>query len=749
MSRPGQVTNASAWHWTPIGEELSETPNEAEWEQVDWGFESGLYRFRLSTKCRTIQYAETSKPLPLESIFTHVNILKKPTYMLHYDVNALRKEVHRDPERFQELRHRYTRAKGKSIDVLDLLSQSNGLNIPILLVGRPGIGKTTFLKYLAIQGTRGYLNRVPVLADLTDWHTNEDLLDLLARSFEDERSQLPRTKPFLKRLLSKDKTTLVLLENLQATPPRGEGASPPIQTLRQFAVDYPQTQLLVTCRNGTIAHKPWFFRTVEMTDFHIGQMYSFVRKWFRAKNEAELGNAFWAELNRDENRAIRDMGCNPLFLTRLCALYRDPHQNLLSHRAKVYESVLGSLSSYTVRTEQIVDDTAYHHLSSERKTQMLAHLAAKSFRHSNYFLEQSKLVSDIEAFLKRLPPVDRKTLERESDIKNDGLSILKAIEAESGIITQCAQNLYSFAYLPFQEYYTACDVIGSVGADDKKPVGAILANAYDDRWREVILLAACKLKNADVFFKTLLENLCKLIKNEEELIGFLKWVKKKARSIDNSYDSIAVRAFYADLALDLGPDLDPTPERARTLIRALDSNLARDCALDRSTYLSLDRDMALDYALYLALDWAHTLYHASAWILYNGRSTRRTSILDRSSDRHRSFKQRLRRNLDHELDLAVGYAEDLDLNSLHKDLAHLEVPTQHATARDWQTFTGKLQYLMLKYRDIGKNWDFSGEQTENLKRYFNVASLSVQCLNISQVTSPETYKEHLFCPSKR
>jgi hypothetical protein len=158
--------------------------------------------------------------------------------------------------------------------------------------------------------------------------------------------------------------------------------------------------------------------------------------------------------------------------------------------------------------------------------------------------------------------------------------------------------------------------------------------------------------------------------------------------------------------------------------------------------------MALDYALYLALDWAHTLYHASAWILYNGRSTRRTSNLDRPSARHRSFKQRLRRNLDHDLDLAVGYAEDLDLNSLHKELARLEVPAQHAKARDWQTFTGKLQYLMLKHRDIGKNWDFSSKQTENLKRYFNVASLSVQCLNISQVTSPETYKENLFCPSK-
>lgn len=128
----------------------------------------------------------------------------------------------------------------------------------------------------------------------------------------------------------------------------------------------------------------------------------------------------------------------------------------------------------------------------------------------------------------------------------DGCAVLRAIEADHSIFVQRGEDargeqLYTFAHLSFQEYFTAKYIA-------ENHTEAALPKEYlaDRRWREVMLMTVSLLANADNFFDHFLKALAAMIANDPALVEILQWANGKAAGVP--YKPAAGRAFYIFLA---------------------------------------------------------------------------------------------------------------------------------------------------------------------------------------------------------
>jgi predicted NACHT family NTPase len=173
-----------------------------------------------------------------------------------------------------------------------------------------------------------------------------------------------------------------------------------------------------------------------------------------------------------------------------------------------------------------------------------------------------------------------------------------------------------------------------------------------------------------------------LVATDEKLQQFLMWVSAKSLSVKVPFKPAAVRAFYFALVRDLVLD--------STLVKAFD--LALDSALVATLDLGLDR--VLNRVLNPAL--VHTLNLALNPELRRAVQDLKAQLPDPDSDEER-FKQWWQ---------------------VHG-----------------QTWTNQLRAVMIRYRNIGHNWQFSKQQQELLQQYYDANTLLVDCLhNASNVT---------------
>jgi hypothetical protein len=82
-----------------------------------------------------------------------------------------------------------------------------------------------------------------------------------------------------------------------------------------------------------------------------------------------------------------------------------------------------------------------------------------------------------------------------------------------------------FYHQLLQEYFTARFVVGNASKGTLKRL--INNHLTDDRWREVFLLTASLLDDADIFFNQFNQAIDELISGDEVLVGMLRWIKRK------------------------------------------------------------------------------------------------------------------------------------------------------------------------------------------------------------------------------
>lgn len=632
----------------------------------------------LQQKCGCMRVLDMSQPMALKDIYTNVNILEKINGRRRVEIPELLKVCIAT----QVDRPGLGRTNQVIVQGLETVQKYPKL----VVLGKPGAGKTTFLKYIALECDRGKIlsDRLPIFISLKDYgeaapHTS--LLTYISELYDSGDNSA------IEQICINGKA-FILFDGLDEV--RENDCYRVLQELRHFTAKYHLNHFILSCRLGTREYTFEEFTEVEVADFNHTQIIRFVSRWF-AHKDPSLSRKFLNKLQQQSS--IQELATNPLLLTLLCLSFEESG-DFPENRAELYKEGLSVMLRKWDAKRNIERQQIYKKLSVQHKEDLLGQIALQTFERGDYFFRQAELEQLIAQYIRNIPSVNPET----EYLQIDSEAVLKSIEAQHGLLVERARGIYSFSHLTFQEYFTTKELIAS--SDPKAlEVGLqkLARRVTQPRWREVFLLSMGMLRNADYLLQLMKQHIGQLLANEPQLQSFLGWLHHKSRSVDVSYPLEQVRAFYFDLdlfrMLDLGGTLDLVRSLERNFTRSLDSQLALDLALDRA--LTLNRVFENSTNNYLA------------------RSIHR--VLSRAIDRARVAQPNL--------ETALQQLKD-KLPRLTLDAQEFQLWWQ-ANGRDW---IEQLRAVMIQQRNIGYVWEFSEQQKAALKQYYDANQLLVDCL---------------------
>jgi predicted NACHT family NTPase len=652
----------------------------------------------IKEKCGTMRVLDMPKPIELtgkQGIYTNVNILEEITGRRRLKVAELMQSC--DHDNFERLG--LSRVKQEKISGLEAVQRHSKL----MVLGKPGAGKTTFLKYLAMQciEEKFQANRVPLFITLKDFAEAYKKLDILKFIAQQLSScGLTHTSVIVEKLLRQGKA-LVLLDGLDEV--REEDTKRVLRQIREFSELFHTNQFVITCR---IAAKEYIFESfteVEMADFDEKQIAIFAQNWFKLSDPVK-SERFIQKLN--ENKPIQELASSPLLLTLLCFVFGDSG-DFPANRSELYKEGLDVLLKKWDAKRNIEREQVYKNLSLQRKEDLLSQIALTTFEQKDYFFKQKTIEVYIADFIRNLGDADTDP----EVLKLDSEAVLKSIEAQHGLLVERAKGIYSFSHLTFHEYFAAREIVANSAYEN------LVEHIIEKRWREIFLLTATMMRNSDKLLQLIQQETDRLLVNEEKLQNFLMWLYQKSLSIKAPYKAAAIRAFYLRNEFDFVTLYDNFLDVTQDIDRNFE--FIEYDEYDFSKLSNYEISFPLDNALSSILDKAQVL----------------SSLCRISNKNNNSFNQHYRYFFNDQLNESFDFIRDHKLHNemkkLQEQLPSLKYSTQYRL-KWWQNhghnWTEKLRNLLIKHRNIRHDWQFTDRQIELLCEYCNGNNLLIDCL---------------------
>ena len=453
----------------------------------------GKGRSLIQNQCGTLQcYFDVSQPLPLEAVYTSLNILSRLTNQQWLEVSDLQ-ESYSPQDRLS-----FGQTLQQTTPAIAAVTQQ----MRLVILGKPGTGKTTFLKHLALQCYQESqpLDYFPIFISLRNFanycqeNDNFSLLNYITDFLKNSDISQEEIQD-----LFKQEKILLLLDALDEIPQVDNEKI--LQAIQQFTEIYHQTRIIITCSIASKTYRFPGFSYVELANFSQTQIKDFVQHWFTAtlqntEKGLEKSAQFLENLNRKENQPIRELAQTPILLGLICSVFQE-RSKFPRKRLRLYQESLEILLSRWDQSRGITRDQFDGDLSLMDKLKLLSVIAVTMFEQEQYFFEQNDLLEIIVNFLATLPnpESDPKTLWLNSK------TILRAIETQHGLIVERARGIYGFSHLTFQEYLTARKIVASPTPEAlKQSLQSLAVQMTVPQWREVILLTVEMLPNGDFFF---------------------------------------------------------------------------------------------------------------------------------------------------------------------------------------------------------------------------------------------------------
>ncbi len=543
-------------------------------------------------------------------------------------------------------------------DGMQVANQKNRL----LILGKPGAGKTTFLKHLAVDCSKEKFQSdlIPVLIELRRIRSTEwKLLDAIAE-------QLKLSPQQTEKILEQGQL-LILMDGLDEVPNSAFRADVQSQ-VRDLAqkTEHAGNRFILTCRTQIITGEmPKGFTAVEVADFNSEQVQRFVENWFGAsgleenKVEQQWRN-FEGEIDR--NPALKELTVTPVLLSLMCWVFEDTGE-LPTQAASLYDKGIDLLLERWNERKAIPEwemgNEVYRALTLKEKKELLTDIAAWKFEHPENFVlfEQEVLTQQIAQLLKLREP-------------GDGEEVLRAIEAQHGLLIERADQLWSFSHLTFQEHFT---VQWLTRLSSEKLARKIADCQWQERVKQLF-----RSQSSNELLRVIKKAVDQSVLQDAKYQEFLMWVYQKAESVNAAYRPSALRAFYFALSLDSSQAFDRAVSLSLSLAFDLSLAVSLSLAFDLSRALALDLSLSLDPKLVEKL-------------------------------------QKLREQLSQELPTSNFEA------------------FKHWWRNEGQQWLQVLQQVMSEHQSIGYDWQFTESQRQVLHQYYDANKFLVELLRESKV----------------
>ncbi len=705
----------------------------------------------VTERCGTMRVLDMTQPVDLDRIYTDVNIIKDVIGRRRIGYDDVMEVCTR--EHFDRFLVGTIKERVKGFEAVEEFQK-------LVVLGKPGAGKTTFMKYLAMSclGDRFHGELVPIFVTLKAYAEergqpsleNYILMEFAKRKVSDDVA---------KQLLGNGKA-LILLDGLDEV--KKEDDRRVKQDIDQFSRDWLKNRFAITCRIAAREYQFEKFTEVEIADFDDGQIEIFVNNWFRERDESKSERML--ERLKD-NEPVKELATNPLLLTLLCLVFGE-RNDFPPKRSELYKEGLEVLMKKWDAKRNIEREIIYKHLSPQNKEDMLGQIAFNTFVNGEYFFRQENLQRQIKDYICNLPEAsaDPEALRLDSEV------VLKAIEHHHGLLVERARNIYSFSHLTFQEYFAAREI------ERERHFERLIENIANPRWKEMFYLTAEMLRRSDDFLKLMKERIDGMLTGDEKLQDFLKWADQKTNSVQFSCKTIAIRAFYAHaefpkLKVAIGSALANAIEGSKVIIGfdgskviigsegskvIIGSALAE--AIESSATIRFTLADAIESSAAIALDF-DLIFNFST----RNKDLRLDLALKRVFEQVRNWESNLTidsavtaldiariRSFDRALDIGDNFLRER-LEEFRYKLIVNRYKFLHWSKNHGEEWINELRQLCIDRRNIGHDWQFTDEQVELLNQYYAANLLLVECMNRSYVSKQvrEEIEATMLLPSKK
>ena len=469
------------------------------------------------------------KPIPLDDVYVGVQFLNEHTASRY-----------RSPEEVEQA------FRGRGLQFFDSTSDErrDGTQVAndeqyLMLLGGPGVGKSTFLRKVGLEALKGKDRDfkhecIPVFLELKNFREDQiDIKALIIKEFE--TCGYPHPEHLTKAVLESGKL-VIFFDGLDEVP--RANVDNVIRKIGDFVDRYSQNRFIASCRIA--AYKGGFkrFTEVEMADFDNTQIHTYIKNWFdstpyqhrkQLDQKMETAEQCWKTLNTPEHRATKELARTPLLLTLLCMVY-DNSQNFQRNRASLYEDAFNIFLKEWAAEKRVnrgASINQYLDIADEKR--MLSKIAAENLEANRLFFTEDELIEQIQDFGEG----NANTLETFNAPK-----VMETILIDQGLFVEQVRDSYSFSHLTFQEYLTANYII----RDTRSIKGLAKKYLPNEQWREVFLLTSGLMHEADDLLVAMEVEAAKFI-NTNRLKSLFRWVKRITDTIDNQYSKLTKRAF--------------------------------------------------------------------------------------------------------------------------------------------------------------------------------------------------------------
>ncbi len=470
------------------------------------------------------------KPIPLDGVYVEVQFLDQH-----------KASRYKSPEEVElAFRTRRWRHFDSTSDKRQDGTQAANDEQYLMLLGGPGVGKSTFLRKVGLEALKGKDRRfahecIPVFLELKRFTEEQiDIEVLITQEFETCGYPYP---DHLANAALKSGKLLILFDGLDEVPTAN--VDNVIRKMGDFVDQYRQNRFIASCR--TAAYKGGFtrFTEVEMADFDDSQIETYIKNWFdstphqyryQLDKEMKTAEQCWKALNTIGHHATKELARNPLLLTLLCMVY-DNSQNFPRNRADLYEKALSIfLEEWAAEKRIRRDESISQYLDIAAEKRMLSEIAAKNFEVDRLFFGEGEILALIREFGKgnaNTPPTFNAS------------KILETILVDQGLFVERVRGSYSFSHLTFQEYLTANYIV----RDTRSIRGLVKKHLNNEQWTEVFLLTSGLMHEADDLLMAMEAKAAKSINTDDRIKLLLRWAERITDTTNNQHSGLAQRAF--------------------------------------------------------------------------------------------------------------------------------------------------------------------------------------------------------------